>query len=163
VSLDRCEGCGLTVPGGTTGCQSIMDEQVARHFSEVTYFGVHRLFVDTYCLQHPDRYCVSFKSLAAHLAHLCWSLEQGGTAAVPSEAIRLWVERHPHLEKPALPEDRGRLTVAHVAAAGDPAAHRRAVDQWARSTWTAYAPLHAIARHWVTLALSGHSDRRVTR
>ena len=161
MSEDRCEGCGLVVIGGTAGCQAIMDEQIARHFSDVTYFGVHRLFVDTYSLQHPDRYCVSFKSLAAHLAHACWSIEQGGTWAVPSEAIRRWVERHPHLEKPALPADRGALTVAHVAAAGDPAAHRRAVDEWARSTWAAYAVLHATARYWVTLALSAGGGRNV--
>lgn len=48
--VDRCAGCGLRVPGGTVGCQSIMDELLALHFSDVTYFGVHRLFVDTYCL-----------------------------------------------------------------------------------------------------------------
>jgi Family of unknown function (DUF5946) len=74
-SADQCAGCGLAVPGGRAGCQSIMDELLALHFSDATYFGVHRLFVDTYCLPHPGQYCVSFKSLAAHLAHLCWSLE----------------------------------------------------------------------------------------
>jgi hypothetical protein len=35
-----------------------MDEVLALHFGNAAYFGVHRLFVDTYCLQHPDRYCV---------------------------------------------------------------------------------------------------------
>ncbi len=126
-----------------------------------TYFGVHRLFVDIYCLQHPDQGCVSFKSLAAHLAHLCWSLEFKGNRAVPSEAIRRWVERHPHLEKPALPEHRGRMTVADVAKAENPAAHHQAVEQWARSTWDAYADLQSTARHWVTLAYEGDRAGRV--
>jgi hypothetical protein len=135
----------------------MMDELLARHFSEAAYFGVHRLFVDTYCLQHPDRYCASFKSLAAHLSHLCWSLEHGGSRAIPSEALRRWVERHPGLTKPALPDFRGTLTISHVARAPDVAAHSLAVDEWARSTWDAYSALHSTARHWVELALAGES------
>jgi hypothetical protein len=137
ASSSQCGGCGLVVSGGTAGCQAIMDELLALHFSDVRYFGVHRLFVDTYCLQHPDRYCVSFKSLAAHLAHLCWSIEHSGSAAVPSEAIRRWVEHHPHLDKPDLPARRGVLTIADVAAASDPAAHHRAVQDGARATGAA--------------------------
>lgn len=151
--MDRCDGCGLSIAGGTTGCQSIMDEQLALHFGNAAYFGVHRLLVDAYSLQHPDRYCVSFKSLAAHLAHLCWTVERGGSRAVPSEAIRRWVERHPHLEKPPLPESRGTVTIADVARASTPAEHHRAVERWAAATWEAYAPLQSTARHWVDLAL----------
>ena len=152
-SVEACSGCGVMVTGGASGCQAIMDEILARHFSEVTYFGVHRLFVDAYSVQHPERYCVSFKSLAAHLAHLCWSLEYGGSAAIPSERIRRWVEQHPHEDKPSLPAFRGTLTVADVAAATDPASHRRAVEAWARSAWDAYVVLQPLARQWVDRAL----------
>jgi hypothetical protein len=159
-STDQCGGCGFVVPGGTAGCQSVMDELSATHFSEVTYFGVHRLFVDTYCLQHPDRYCASFKSLAAHLAHLCWSLEHQGSPAIPSEAIRHWVERHPYLEKPVLPTHRGVLTIADVARAADPSAHHRAVQEWARATWEAYADLQSVGRNCVKQALEGAHRRR---
>src|SRR4051812_15355276 len=66
-----------------------MDQGLALHFSDATYIGVHRLFVDAYCLQHPDEYCASFKSLAAHLAHLCWSVEHGGSVAIPSARRRI--------------------------------------------------------------------------
>jgi hypothetical protein len=140
-----------------------MDELLARDFSDVMYFRVHRLLVDVYCLQHPERYCVSFKSLAAHLAGLCWSLEHGGSTAVPSEAIRRWVERHPDLNKPALPEGRGALTIAHVRSAPDPVAHARAVDEWARSTWAAYTGLQAVAREWVRLALADAGTTAASR
>jgi hypothetical protein len=136
-----------------------MDEILALHFSNVAYFGVHRLFVDVYSVQHPDRYCVSFKSLAAHLAHLCWSIEYQGSRAVPSEAIRRWVERHPQLEKPALPASRGALTIGDVAKAADAAAHHRGVQAWAQAAWDAHADLHAVARHWVTSALEGEPRR----
>jgi hypothetical protein len=55
-AADRCSGCGLVVEGGTGGCQKIADEMWGREFGDVTYFRVHRMTVDTYCLQHPDRY-----------------------------------------------------------------------------------------------------------
>ena len=159
AAVDACAGCGLAVPGGTTGCQSIMDELMAKGFSDASYSRVHRLFVDTYCLQHPDPYCVSFKSFAAHLTSVCWSLEYGGNAATVSMPLRKWVEQHPHLEKPAVPAVRGMLTIADVARAPDPDAHARAVDEWARSTWTAYAALHSVVREWVKAALDGTVSR----
>ena len=150
--VERCEGCGLAVAGGTAGCQSIMDNLLALHFGDATYFGAHRLFVDTYALQHPDRYCASFKSLAAHLSHLCWSLEQGGSPALPSEELRRWVELHPDLSKPALPAFRGKLTIDHTARTADGEAHARAVEEWARATWEAYASLQELARQWIRSA-----------
>ena len=158
-AVEACAGCGLVGVGGTGGCQSIMDELAARGFSDIRYGRVHRLFVDTYCLQHPDSYCVSLKSFAAHLAGVCWSLECGGSPGTVSEALRKWVERHPHLEKPAVPAARGTLTIADVARAPDPAAHVRAVDEWARSTWSAYSPLHAVVRQWVRAALDDKRTR----
>jgi hypothetical protein len=104
-----CSDCGLPQSDGVPACRALFDEVLAQHFENPAYFGVHRLFVDVYCLQHPDRGCISFKSFAAHAAHLCWSVERGGSRAVPSEPIRHWVERHPQLEKPALPRGRGTM------------------------------------------------------
>jgi hypothetical protein len=158
-ALEACGGCGLVAPGGAAGCQAIMDKLMAKGFSDAAYGRVHRLFVDTYCLQHPDPYCVSFKSFAAHLTSVCWSLEHGGSTAMVSEPLRKWVERHPHLEKPPVPAARGALTIADVARAPDPAAHVRAVDEWARSTWTAYASVHSVVRQWVEAALVGAASR----
>lgn len=155
---EPCRGCGLLVAGGTGGCRALLDGLLARDFSDVAYFRVHRLLVDVYCLQHPDEYCVSFKSLAAHLMHVCWSLEHGGTSAVPNDRLRRWVERHPRLAKPDLPAFRGALTVANVAEAPDAETHGRAVREWALATWKAYHGLHQAAREWVRLALGGRGS-----
>jgi hypothetical protein len=103
----HCAGCGPVVQRGTEGWQSTMDELLALHFTQPSYFGVHRLFVDTYCLQHPERYC--------------------------------------------------------AASASSPAEHHRAVEQWSRSTWEAYADLQSIARHWVALAIEPRNARRGAR
>jgi len=159
-SSDRCDDCGIVIAGGNAGCRSLFEELIALHFSSAVYFGVHRLFVDTYCLQHPDQGSVSFKSMAAHLGHLCWTLERGGSRAVPSEPIRRWLERHPDLERPAPPRSRGTLTVGHVSSTQTPAEHHRAVEEWARTTWEAYATLQPTARQWVDQAFAEYNGKR---
>jgi len=151
---ERCEGCGLVVPGGTSGCQALMDELLARDFSDVLYFRVHRLMVDTYALQHPERYCASAKSLAAHLAGLCSILEFGGNRATGSDALRKSLDGgRMDLEKPEIPARRGELTIADVRGAAGPVAYGDAVERWARSTWDAYTPLQELARSWTEAAL----------
>lgn len=148
-----CSDCGLPRIDDGLVCQVVFDQILAQHFENAVYFGAHRLFVDTYCMQHPDQGCISFKSFAAHAAHLCWSVERGGSQAVPSEAIRRWVERNPHLEKPMLPRHRGTMTIAEVAGL-EPAMHREAVWRWAQDVWAAYRGLHVTIRNWVDLALA---------
>jgi hypothetical protein len=143
-----CSDCGLPSSGSVPVCQTLFHEVTAQHFESPAYFGVHRLFVDTYCMQHPDQGCISFKSFAAHAAHLCWSIERGGSRAVPSEPIRRWVERNPHLEKPPLPPTRGTITVADVAGL-EAGQHHEAVWRWAQDVWSAYGGLHPTIRNWV--------------
>ena len=148
-----CDGCGLASSEGTAGCQAIFDALLARDFSDATYFRMHRMLVDTYSLQHPDRYCASAKSLAAHLTGLGALLERGGSRAVGVEALRRWLDGNTSVEKPRLPSFRGALTIADVHRAPDPQAYGEAVERWARSTWDAYAALHPQARSWIAEAL----------
>ena len=92
--------------------------------------------------------------------HLCWSLEQGGGRAVANEAISAWVERQAQQDPPQIPEQRGVVTIAHVVAAANAAAHRMAVDLWAKSVWEAYGALQPLARDWVKAALEQHGQAR---
>jgi len=149
---ERCAGCGLMVEGGIDGCQTLFDEILARDFGDAAYFRVHRLLVDVYSLQHPERYCASPKSLAAHLGGLCCILEHGASRAIGAEWLRDWLNGTPPIDKPAIPAARGALTIAEVHAAADAEAHADAVERWARSTWEAYAALHPIARAWAAEA-----------
>jgi len=137
------------VAGGTEGCQALFDQLSARMQEGIdVHYLVRRLAVDCYCLQHPDRYCVSAKSLAAHLTGACWALEFGG-GEKGLKALQSWLNGRVPLAKPALPSSFGAVTVADVAGAD---ALDRAVDGWARSTWEAYSELHASARSWVRAA-----------
>ncbi|HLJ28269.1 MAG TPA: DUF5946 family protein [Candidatus Angelobacter sp.] len=71
---ERCPECGAPV-GGADGCQKLFDEVLARELSDPLYFSANRTTMDCYALQHPHRYCASFKSFAAHLAGLCCAME----------------------------------------------------------------------------------------
>ena len=124
-----------------------------RGFSDPAHARVHRLAVDTYRFQHPDGYCISAKSLAAHLTGLCWALEYG---AHPTgyRALNRWLDGTPPVQKRESPTFRGALTIADVYGITDADAHARAVEHWARSTWEAYAALHPLAHRWMEEALS---------
>lgn len=147
--MDACEGCGLEIGGGTAGCQSLFDEFRVREMSELApSYSSTRLTVDVYCLQHPERYCVSAKSLAAHLTGVGWAVERGG-GEWGLRALQRWLDSGPQLVKPALPGRRGELTIADLAAAAGIDEYLAAQQRWAQSTWAAYRDLHVTARAWI--------------
>lgn len=148
-----CSGCGRWVEGGKEGCRARFEELVGRDFGNPLFFAVHRQFVDTYCLQHPDEFCVSAKSLAAHLVGLCLILEHGISAATGSARLRRGLNGSSVIEKPPLPAARGSITLGDLETIEDPAAWREAVQGWAESTWEAYRHLHQLARSWATSGL----------
>lgn len=132
-----------------------------RDFTDVRFGRLHGLVVDTYCLQHPDRYCISAKSLAAHLCGLCGAIERGRSVTSPSMALQSWLDGTVDLTKPKLPAERGVITIADVENIDDPEAYETAVRAWAAAVWSAYAPLHDIARQWLDEATaSGSTEHR---
>ena len=144
----------MRIAGGTAGCQAMFDEFRAREMSELApSYASTRLTVDVYCLQHPDRYCVSAKSFAAHLTGVAWAVERGGREW-GLRKLQRWLDSGPKLEKPALPPGHAAVTIADVASAVDTDAYVAALDRWARSTWTAYSELHEIARRWIDAAVA---------
>jgi len=131
----------------------MFDDFRAREMTELApSYASTRLTVDVYCLQHPDRYCVSAKSLAAHLTGVGWAIERGG-GEWGLRALQRWLDRGAKLDKPALPAHRGELTVSDVLGAADTDAYLAALDAWARSTWAAYGGLHEIANRWIDEAV----------
>ena len=139
---------------GTAGCRALFEELTARDFSDYRFFGIHRLMVDAYALQHPDEYCASAKSLMAHLGSLCCAMERGGDQIV-YQALQKSLNGKATLEKLALPDFRGELTIEHVHGISELGAYKQAVEQWGRCVWAAYADLHELGREWLQKALAG--------
>jgi hypothetical protein len=148
-AAERCDGCGLVVEGGADRCQAMFDDESVREYGDVRFAGRRRLVVDTYALQHPDRYCTSATSLAAHLTGACIAIEFRPREVELNGAVQRWLSRRPELDRPAVPASRGPLTIADILAATTVNDHRAVVERWARGTWTAYLDLQPIARAWV--------------
>ncbi|MFQ5595634.1 MAG: DUF5946 family protein [Anaerolineae bacterium] len=147
-----CPDCGAPASGGRAGCQALFDELAAQAFTDLRYAPVYMLAFDTYCMQHPNTYCRSAKSYAAHLTRLCCGLEHTGSPEIYA-AIQRWLSGTVDIEKPATLSHRGSMTVADMRAARNVEDHKRLVRDWARSVWEAYAPQHEIARNWIEAAL----------
>jgi Family of unknown function (DUF5946) len=84
----------------------MFEELHARELKFGTSYRLHRTTVDTFALQHPDRYCASAKSFAAQLKGLCAAFEHNSHPSV-LEASRRWLDGKRPLVKPTLPTNRG--------------------------------------------------------
>jgi hypothetical protein len=131
----------------------MFDQLAVRQWYAPLAYPVRRMIVDTYAMQHPDEFCASAKSLAAHLTGLCAALEHADHPNILRVLLE-WLETRPTPVKPALPTPRGRVTIAETFEATCAEQVHATADRWARSVWDAYAPLHALARGWVAEALA---------
>ena len=153
-TTDVCEDCGAAVAGGRDGCLKLFEEVIAREFSDYRYGRTHRLTVDAYSLQHPDRYMRSGKSFAAHLTGMCAALEREDTQAL-NRAVQKWLSTNPQIEKPShLPGRRGALNITYFHGAPDADAHVKRVGEWSRDVWGAWAEHHALAESLIDEATS---------
>ena len=100
-------------------------------------------------MQHPDRYGRSAKSFAAHLTGLCAWLDDESKAMSTNAAVQRWLNGPTPIAKPALPPTYGTVTIRELVDTDDPVRYRELLLHWARSTWDAYASLHATARAWI--------------
>ena len=153
VSDSHCEDCGALASEGKAGCQRMFDEILASEYGDYRYGRLHRLTVDTYSLQHPERYMRSAKSFVAHLTGMCAALESDKTVAI-NQAVQRWLSGPKAVERPdgPPPRNRGELTIAYVYSAADAEEHVKRVREWARSTWDAWGAYHDLARQWIDRA-----------
>src|SRR5689334_18233209 len=89
-----CEDCGATVSDRKSGCRKLFEDVLVKDYSDYRYARVHRLMVDTYCLQHPDSFMRSGKSFAAHLTGVCSALEYEDSLSV-NRTVQKWLSDNP--------------------------------------------------------------------
>lgn len=153
-SEDVCEDCGAVVAEGKAGCLKLFEEILAREFSDYRYGKIHRLTVDAYSLQHPDKYMRSGKSFAAHLTGMCAALESEDALTL-NQTVQKWMSTNPKIDKPARlppPKQRGRLNIAYIHSAPDAGEHVRRVREWARDVWAAWSAHQELARRLINEA-----------
>ena len=153
MSGEPCEFCDAPGVGGYEGCRLLFNEITAQSFSSAEHFTVHRAAVDCYALQHPEYFCVSAKSYAAHLSGLCVAIEYNRSVEV-NAAIQRWLSGSIKLMKPAVLIDRGEITITHLQNLSDAVDHSQRVADWCKAVWQAYNNLQDVARSYVSAALT---------
>ncbi len=142
-----CEDCGAIVAEGGARCLKLFEEIIAKEFGDYRYGKIHRLTVDAYSLQHPDKYMRSGKSFAAHLTGVYVALQLKDPSGV-NRAVQKWLGTNPKIVKPdALPKQKENITITFIHNAVDAGEHERRVREWARAVWSAWSEHHALAKH----------------
>ena len=159
ASFDAIEGPVHRYMESTPGCWAAFGRVLEREYSDTRYFGVHRLTVDTYAVQHPGRPSAqSIQSVGVHLIRLHLFVEQGLSAQRANDAMLVaarfkksfvWLD----------PPPRFALTVTDVEAAATPQQHQQAVRDWAQSAWAAWSAHHGTVRRWATQSGAVASSR----
>jgi hypothetical protein len=153
-----CPACGARL-GRRVGCQAAFEELSARAWADPTRASLHNLVVDTYAMQHPEEYCRSAKSYAAHLTGLCFAIEGDG-GREEYWAIARWLDGRVTLTRPEDVAFRGSMTIADVLGLSEPQEYAAQVRAWASGVWIAYAAHHALAHEWLNAARNQASRAR---
>ena len=153
-----CPGCGSVLPASdgpthaymtsSPACWAAFNAVIAREFGDPGLMDVHRLSVDAWAVQHPgDGSRRAIQSVGVHLARLWVQLDKGLSGQAANAAMLRFAARKAELpEMP--PRARYAVTVADVAGAEEPAAHRAAVRRWAEAVWADWADQHEFVRRW---------------
>ena len=132
------------------GCWSVYGEVLAREYSDRAYAAAHRPTVDAFAVQHPGQPAAqSIQSAGVHLVRLCLILENGFSDAAAGNAMEVIASRKAMLRWLAPPRSMGSITAVDVWRASGANEHVKAVCDWARSAWQAWAEHHEQVRNWV--------------
>ena len=155
-----CFSCGGIYPDiegpthrymkSTPGCWSVYGEVLAREYSDLGYWDVHRLTVDTYAVQHPgvtDRH--SIPSVGLHLVRLCLLLEHGLEEQHANAAMKAAAKRKHTFTWLVPPDSVGTITASDIANAQSVNAHKTIVREWAMNAFQAWSLHHDTIRSWL--------------
>lgn len=147
--------CGLP---SLEQCTEMWHEVILK---ETEFYGRakgHKLRVDTYCMQHPDPYMISAKSFAAHFLGLCITIGHNDDPYL-LKSIQDWKFGTGLIEKPKLLDFVGELTISHIVHAQNRDSYERLLQEWAESTWQAYASYHELADEWLSMAVAAQKSK----
>ncbi|MEO8609442.1 MAG: DUF5946 family protein [Chloroflexota bacterium] len=149
---DHCPECGAQVAGGRGGCQALFDEIAYAMGTEPRIAAVHRLALDTYCMQHVESYCESAKSYAAHLIGLWYGIHHPRDP-VPYTPIARILNQSTTLVNPPVLSNRGSITFPEIMRSyhqdGDVDALVTRIHDWSIIVWQAYESQHALVESWL--------------
>lgn len=162
MTTTKCFSCGALVADiagpvhrymdSSPGCWAAFGEVLAREYSDLSFGRNHRLTVDAYALQHPDKQSPqSIQSMAIHLASLYLIFERDMPMPEATGHMRKFVAHKAEFFWLDPPADLGQVTVRDVLNAEDAEAHVQTVKKWAESAWSSWGEHHGQVKEWAEL------------
>jgi hypothetical protein len=152
VSMGRCPGCGVELPGSAAAwdrrslpseaCHALYGEVAgyeSQHLAELGRW--HQLLVDTYAAQHAGPETPTIGTAFA-LIGLQLTLEAGWDGLAVRDAHQALAKHHRDWPRFEPPTDRGSLTVMDLALAGEPSEYVERLRAWAADVWRAWMSSH---------------------
>ena len=163
MALEQCMWCRGAFQSGdgptheymesTPGCWASFGRVLAREYQDRRFFGVHRLTVDAYAVQHPGvPGRQSVQSVGVHLVRLCLFLERNLSPPEANAAMVIAARNKAQYHWLEPPPSLGSITVADVESAGDVESHQAVVRAWAAQMWEVWSPHHPTVRRWASAA-----------
>ncbi len=156
ITTQDCPYCCAKDIGGLEACQATY-YQIALGNNLALTSGLGRAIFDAYCLQHPEIYCKSAKSYAAHLAFLyCWITHPDRHDVL--EAVHRGLNGPFTSEKAFVPQvgKRGALTILYLQKAQSLEEVTARASEWINTIWDAYSELHGQAKtYWQVFVSKG--------
>ncbi len=132
----------------TPGCWKLYGELLAKEYSDLNYWRVHRLTVDTYSVQHTQSDDPrNIQSVNVHLVALYMGLEK----KLSSDAIPPIMSRVIQIDKGAFvklkaPSFHSVKNVSAILPARNATEHCRLVQDWANEVWEIWETHHTHIR-----------------
>jgi Family of unknown function (DUF5946) len=149
--FEHIEGPVHRYMASSPGCWAAFGEVLAREYSDVTYYAVHRMSVDAYAAQHPG---VPSKqtigSVGVHLIRLCMVFEQGLTPEKANDTMLKASKVKSSFTCLEPPQVLGAITVQDVLGAANAKEHKTLVREWAKGAWQAWSSHHQQVRMWLS-------------
>ncbi|WP_174284617.1 DUF5946 family protein [Sphingomonas bacterium] len=143
VALPFCDGSPHPYLGASASCWALYGHVLAREYQQAALMTIHRLTVDAYAAQHPGKpERRSIQSVWVHLAGLYLVVDRSLAPEFARRVIGALATQSEQLTWLTPPAQLGAITVAHVAAAEQPADHINIVQNWAGSVWAAWKIHH---------------------
>lgn len=169
LSMKQCFGCGgfyEDIEGpvhkymdSTPGCWKAYGEILAKEYSDLAYYSVHRKTVDAYAIQHPchpdSQHTPTrqqIQSVGIHLIRLCLFIEHN-LSPDEANAVMVRATKFKHTFHWLIPPDTPSwLTPTDIIKADRPEVHIELVNIWARDVWNAYEAHHDTVKQWLSKA-----------
>jgi hypothetical protein len=134
--------------GASPGCYTYFNEILALESQNWQYPVIHRLLVDSYCVQHPGiESKKSIQSVAIHLLALYMALEKNFDLRYITKQMGIAISKGAIFNWLNPPQNLGNVTIKDIRTSSLKE-YEDSIYRWARSVWEEWKEYHDKIKLW---------------